>query len=233
MFALSIVLTSNIFFLKIKRVPLPKINKKIFEGLREKEWNILAKLIIPKLCFAFGGGLIVPFMNLYLSEKFNLPTQMIGISYALLQFFIFMGIFFTPTIVRRTTQLRFIILTGLFSVPFMITMGLTGNITLVLSCFFMRGMLMNMSGPITSMFEMERVGEAECVFASATILFFYHLVYTSSTRLGGYLIETFSFTHTFYLSGFFYALAIYLYYNFFRKEEQQIIGTVSIAKEVA
>lgn len=231
--ALGLVFASNILFLRIKRVPIPKIKKSIFEGLREKEWNILARLIIPKLCFAFGGGLIVPFMNLYMKEKFRLSTEMIGVAYALLQFFIFMGIFITPAIIRKTTQLRFIVLTGLLSIPFMIAMGLTGNITLVLSCFFMRGMLMNMSGPITSMFEMEHVREKECVFASATILFFYHLVYTSSTRLGGYMIENYSFGPTFYVAGAFYGMAIILYYRFFKKEDQEISEDIKATQKAA
>lgn len=219
--ALGVVFASNLIFMQIQRKPIPRVSKKLFEGLREKEWNTLAKLIIPKLCFAFGGGLIVPFMNLYLKEKFTLSTEMIGVAYATLQFFIFAGIFITPAIIRKTTQLRFIILTGLLSIPFMVAMGLTGNVSLVLSCFFMRGMLMNMGSPITSIFEMEHVREKECVFASATILFFYHLVYTTSTRLGGYLIEEFSFGPTFYVAGSFYALAIILYYSFFKKEDQQ------------
>lgn len=224
--ALGLVFLSNCMFLRIKTVPLPRVKKKIFEGLREKEWATLGKLILPKLCFAFGGGLIVPFMNLYLKEKFHLSVKMIGVSYAVLQFFIFAGIFITPTIIRKTTPLKFIILTSLFSIPFMVAMGLTGNVTLVLSCFFMRGMLMNMSSPITSMFEMERVREKECVFASATILFFYHLVYTTSTRLGGYLIESYSFGPTFYIAGAFYAAAIILYYRFFKFEQPAVTAPI-------
>jgi MFS family permease len=218
--ALTIVFSSNLMFLQIKRVPIPKIKKRIFEGIREKEWNTLAKLILPKLCFAFGGGLIVPFMNLYLKEKFKLSTEMIGIAYALLQFFIFAGILITPDLIKKTTRLRFIVMTGFLAIPFMVGMGLTGNITLVMSCFFMRGMLMNMSSPITSVFEMEHVREKECVFASAIILFFYHMVYTTSTRLGGYLIETYSFGPTFYVAGAFYGLAIILYYKFFKQEDE-------------
>jgi MFS family permease len=228
--AVGLIFSSNLLFLQIRRMPTPKQKKRLFEGFREKDWNILAKLILPKLCFAFGGGLIVPFMNLYLKEKFSLSTEMIGISYATLQFFIFAGIFITPAIIRKTTQLRFIVMTGLLSIPFMIAMGLTGNITLVLSCFFMRGMLMNMSGPITSMFEMEHVREKECLFASATILFFYHMIYTTSTRLGGYLIEIYSFGPTFYVAGSFYAFAIILYYKFFRNEDQAKLGEIEFKK---
>lgn len=220
MAALSLVFASNFMFFKIKRVPIPRHRKPLFAGLRERDWNVLAKLILPKLCFAFGGGLAVPFINLYLKEKFRLSTEMIGVAYATLQFFIFAGMFVTPTIMKRTTQLRFILGTSLLAVPFMVGLGLTGNISLVLSCFFLRGMLMNMGSPISSVFEMEHVREKDCVFASAIILFFYHIVYTFSTRLGGQLIETYSFGPTFYLGGFFYGAAVVLYYRFFRSEEK-------------
>ncbi len=219
--ALVVVSLSNLVFMRIKRVPIPRVRKRMFEGLREKEWRILSKLILPKLCFAFGGGLIVPFLNLYLKEKFKLSTEMIGVSYAVLQLFIFAGIFITPILVQRTTHLRFIMTTTLMSVPFMVAMGLAGSIPVVLCCFFLRGTLMNMSSPITSIFEMEHVREKECVFASAVILFFYHLVYTSSTRLGGYLIETYSFGPTFYVAGASYATAVTLFYVFFHKEDRE------------
>jgi predicted MFS family arabinose efflux permease len=227
MLSLLVMFLSNLVFMRIRRVPIPKVKQHLFEGLREKEWKMLFKLVLPKLYFAFGGGMVVPFINLYLKEKFQLSTDMIGVSYATLQLFIFMGIFITPTLVTKTTHLKFILITALFSIPFMITMGLTENVGLVLSCFFLRGMLMNMSGPITSMFEMEHVRERECAFASAIILFAYHLVYTTSTRLGGILIEKYSFGPTFYIAGASYCVAIFLYYKFFKSEEQPLHSKVN------
>lgn len=231
--ALMVVFLSNVMFMRIRRVPIPKSKRRIFDTLKERDWNVLSKLIAPKLCFAFGGGLIVPFMNLYLKDRFNFSTKTIGISYALLQLFIFAGIFITPALIKRTTHLRFILFTATLSIPFMIVMGLTGSMGLVLSSFFLRGMLMNMSGPITSMFEMEHVREQECVFASAMILFFYHMVYTASTRLGGVLIESYSFGPTFFLAAFFYGLAILLYHRFFRKEDEVVKRNESSFQEAA
>lgn len=222
MLAVGVIFLSNIMFLKIRNVSRPRIYKKTFDALREKDWRVLSKLILPKLCFAFGGGLIVPFMNIYLKERFFFSTKMIGVSYAILQLFIFAGLFMTPILVKKTTQLRFITITAGLSIPFMLTMGLAANVGLVIGCFFLRGMLMNMSSPITSMFEMEHVREQECVFASAIILFFYHLVYTSSTRLGGFLIERYSFAPTFFTAAFFYALAIILYHQFFKREDEVV-----------
>lgn len=216
MLALVVVLLSNLIFMQIQKVAVPKSRGKALAGLRDKDWRVLGKLILPKLCFAAGAGLIIPFMNLYLKDKFLLSTEMIGSAYALLQFFIFVGIFIAPSLIRRTSHLKFIMLTTALSIPFMVAMGLAGNLGIVLSCFFMRGMLMNMAGPISSMIEMERVRESDCVFASAVILFSYNIVYTFSTRLGGILIEKFSFGPTFYASAAFYALATLLYYRFFK-----------------
>jgi MFS family permease len=216
MLALGIVLLSNLIFMRIQKVPIPKSRGNLLGGLRDKDWMVLMKLILPKLCFAGGAGLIIPFMNLYLKQKFALSTELIGASYALLQFFIFIGIFIAPSIIRRTSNLKFILITTALSIPFMVAMGLTGNVAVVLGCFFMRGMLMNMASPLSSMIEMERVREQDCVFASAIILFSYNIVYTFSTRLGGILIEQFSFGPTFYLSGALYALATILYYRFFK-----------------
>lgn len=231
MLSIAIIFIPNLLFIRISKVPIPRVKINAIKSLKEKDWKVITKLTLPKLCFAFGAGLVIPFMNIYLKEKFSLSTTEIGLTFALLQFFIFVGIFVTPWFMKRTSQLRFILLTSLISIPFMVSMGVVGNLGIVLSCFFARGMLMNMSSPITSMFEMERVKEKECVFASAMILFSYHLVYTCSTRLGGFLIEKFSFGPTFYLSGLSYIVAVVLYYKFFKEEEKVVDQVQTLQSE--
>ena len=216
--SLCVVFSSSLIFSRIKRVPIPQVRRSMMNHLKDKDWKMIFKLVSPKLFYAFGGGLIIPFINLYLKERFLLSTQMIGLAYATLQLFIFLGVFMTPTLVKRMPPLMFILFTALSSIPFMVTMAISGSIGMVLGAFIMRGMLMNMSTPVTSIFEMEHVKEQECVFASALILFFYNLVYTSTTRLGGYLIEKYSFGPTFYIAALCYLGAIICYYKFFGHE---------------
>ena len=216
--AIFVVFCSNLIFVRIKRVPIPRLKTSMIGHFKDKDWKMILKLVAPKLFYALGGGLIIPFINLYLKERFLLSTQMIGFAYATLQLFIFLGIFITPTLVKRMPPLMFIIFTALCSVPFMVTMAVSGSIGMVLGAFFLRGMLMNMSTPVTSIFEMEHVKEQECVFASALILFFYNLVYSSTTRLGGWMIEKYSFGPTFYLAAACYLGAIVCYYKFFGHE---------------
>lgn len=232
--SLVVVLCSNFLFMRLKRVAIPKhVKKNFFQGLKEKEWKILSRLIAPKLCLAFGGGMVVPFLNLYLKERFHLSTKMIGVSYAALQLFIFIGIFVTPSLIKKTTHLRFITFSSMLAVPFMLTMGIASSVGVVLSCFFLRGVVMNMSAPITSVFEMEHVKETECAFASAIIIFFYHLVYMFSTRIGGIMIEAFSFGPTFYIAAGFYGLGSFLYFRLFKHEEVEVVRPLEIVAEPA
>lgn len=218
--AVSFIFLSNIVFMQVKKVPIPKMSKKIFEGVKEREWRMLIQLILPRLGLAIGGGLIIPFMNIYLKETFHLSVKSLGVAYAFLQLSIFLGVFMTPAIVRKTSQFKFMQITTLLSVPFMFSMGIINFLPLVLVCFFIRGTLMSMSGSITSVFEMEKVREKDCAFASAIILFCYHTVYTMSTRLGGLLIENYSFKPTFLIAGSFYIVSVLLYKKFFGLSEK-------------
>ncbi len=216
--SLFVVFSSSMIFSRIKRVPIPIVKRSMLSHLQDKDWKMIFKLVSPKLFYGLGGGLIIPFINLYLKERFDLSTEKIGLAYATLQLFIFLGVFITPSLVKRMPPLMFIIFTAFCSIPFMVTMAISGSIGMVLGAFFLRGMLMNMNTPVTSIFEMEHVKEQECVFASALIMFFYNLVYTTTTRVGGYLIEKYSFGPTFYIAAACYLGAILCYYKFFGHE---------------
>ncbi len=91
---------------------------------------------------------------------------------------------------------------------------------------------MNMSSPVASHFEMEKMQENECLFANSLIVFSYHLAYTISTQLGGFVIEKYSFQATFVVAAVFYLVSAGLYLWFFREERQQksIIETTSHQK---
>lgn len=223
---LSFILLSILIFSKLIKRKIPYVKKSIFQDIKQKNWNMIAKLVAPKVALALGAGMIIPFMNIYLRERLNLKTEEIGESYAILQLFILIGIILTPKFVKRMSSLSFMISTFLLAIPFMITMAFSSNLAIVLSSFFMRGMLMNMSSPITSLFEMERMREQECLFASAILVFSYNLAWTISTQLGGLMIEKFSFQSTFILAAVFYGISIICYFKFFHHEKKTVVSSL-------
>lgn len=224
--ALCLLVFSLYFYSKIKRVPVPKVKQSFKDHIGQKDWKTISRLMLPKVFLAFGAGLIVPFMNMYLKDRFHLNTEQIGLSFACLQFFIFAGIFIAPHFLRRFSTLTFIVVTAAISIPFMLSMAFATNVAFVLGCFFIRGMLMNMSAPVISLFEMERVRESECLFASSMIIFCYNLTWTFSTQVGGHLIEKYSYQMTFIAASGFYLLVIATYSLLFKEKKMMNQNTL-------
>lgn len=217
--ALGVTILSLYPYSRIVRAAVPHQRRNSWGSLREKDWRTLGKLIMPKTAIALGAGMIIPFMNVYLSKRFNLDSSAIGTAFGALQICIFIGVFMSPSVVKRFDRLGFMMITALLSVPFMLTMAFASSIALVLGCFFMRGMLMNMSGPATSLFEMERVRESDCLFASSILIFCYNTAWTFSTQVGGWIIENYGFRWSFICAASFYLAAVGCYWVFFKRTE--------------
>ncbi|MBY0516522.1 MAG: MFS transporter [Bacteriovoracaceae bacterium] len=231
--ALIVTLVSLIPYSRILKAPIPRNSRKILGQIKEKDWRLLGKLIAPKVSLALGAGMIIPFMNVYLSKKFNLGSATIGGYFGALQLFTFAGIFLSPVIVKRVDRLRFMMITSLLSVPFMLTMAFASSVSLVMGSFFMRGMLMNMSGPMTSLFEMERVKETDCLFVSSMLIFCYNSSWTLSSQLGGWVIESYGFQYSFMIAASFYFLAVCCYWMFFRARKIQVASEVIAQEKLA
>ncbi len=214
--ALGVSFLSFFAYARILRVPAPRLRAPLIGQMREKDWRTLGKLIAPKVCIALGAGMIIPFMNVYLSKRFDMGSSAVGMCFSIAQLCMFTGIFLSPLVVKRMDRLKFILTTAMLSVPFMLAMTFASSFGLVLGSFFMRGMLMNMSGPMTSMFEMERVREQDCLFASSILIFCYNVAWTFSTQVGGWLIETHGFRPSFLIAAAFYTSAVGCYWAFFR-----------------
>jgi predicted MFS family arabinose efflux permease len=231
--ALGITLLSLWPYSRILKAPVPKVTRRMLGELKARDWNTLTRLVAPKVSIALGAGMIIPFMNVYLSKRFDLGSAAIGNAFGVLQLCMFSGIFLGPLLVRRMDRLRFMMFTALLSIPFMLTMALASSVILVLGSFFMRGMLMNMSGPVTSLFEMEKVKEQECLFASCILIFSYNAAWTFSSQVGGWLIETYGFRSSFFAAAIFYTIAVGFYWTFFRHHKRSVSEQSCVSSEAA
>lgn len=222
--SLLVSLSSLLCFAQILKAPIPKIKRNFIGEVKEKDWKSLGTLIAPKVCIGLGAGMIIPFINVYLVSGFGLESSVIGICFGILQVFIFLGIYLSPIMVKKFDRLQFIIISAALSVPFMLIMAFTTSIPLVLGSFFLRGMLMNMSAPVTSLFEMEHVREKECLFASSMLIFCYNTAWTFSTEVGGWLIENHGFKISFIIAAGFYMSAVGFYFRFFKLRKMKSLS---------
>jgi MFS family permease len=215
----ALTFLSLIPFFTIQIKPIPATTGTFLKRLKNHDWKNISKLIIPRVFVGIGAGFTIPFLNLYLKKKFFMSTQQIGMSFALVQAFVFVGILASPVIVKKFNLLSCMVITSTLSIPFMFILAVTTNIQFAIFAMVMRGMLMNMSAPVTSNFEMEMVGEHEQNMTTAISYMGWNAGWSVSAFFAGNIFERFGFESAFFASIVFYLLSIICYVFFFRNHK--------------
>ncbi len=209
-------------FLYIKQAHIPEKSKGLFSRVREYNWPVITRLMIPKMLVGLGAGLVIPFMNLYFRNEYNLGTERIGFFFSIMQVFLFAGMMLAPYLTKKFGMIQSIVLTELLSIPFMFILAISRFLPLAVIAFIMRGTLMNMNLPISANFEMELVRPQEQPFTNAISTLGWQGAWTVSAWVGGIIIEKYSFAFSFYITIIAYLLSALTYYIFFSKYRSSI-----------
>ena len=173
------------------------------------------------MLIGLGAGLIIPFMNLYFHDRFGLNEAEIGILFAVMQGFMVLGNLFGPAVSRRLGLVGGVVATQLASVPFMLALGLSGWLPVVIASFFLRSTLMNMNQPLTSHFAMEVVRERDHAVTNSLLALSWFVAWAISADIGGAMIERSGYTTPLLIAAGLYVLASVLYWYFFRGVEER------------
>ena len=204
----------------------PSAAERALAALRELadvDWGLHLKLILPSMLIGLGAGLIIPFMNLYFHDRFGLDEAAIGILYAVMQGFMVLGNLFGPAVSRRLGLVGGVVATQLASVPFMLVLGLSGWLPLVIASFFLRSTLMNMNQPLSSHFAMEVVRERDHAVTNSLLALSWFVAWAISADIGGAMIERSGYTTPILIAAGLYVVASLLYWYFFRGVEERRI----------
>lgn len=177
------------------------------------------RLVFPSFLVGLGAGLIIPFLNLYFSDRFGLSTQTIGIYYAMVQGSMIVGVMLGPELARRYGMVRTIVISELASLPFMAVLAFTHDLTLATFAFLARGALMNLGVPIANNYLMERVGADDRATANSLSLLAWTSSWAITTAIGGWMIEQWGYEPPLLAGCALYILSSGLYYFYFRNED--------------
>jgi predicted MFS family arabinose efflux permease len=178
---------------------------------------IIVKLFLPNLITGLGAGLSIPFINLYFKNWFGVPTNIIGLYFSASQFLMIMGLLIAPLISEKIGKIRTVFVSQIFSIPFLIIMGITKNIPLAVVSFLIRTALMNMAQPLFTNFAMEKVHKDEQTLTNALLVIAWTTGRGLSASIGGLLIEHLSsYGPPFFTTSFLYLVSSILLFIFFR-----------------
>jgi len=209
----GLVLMALIPYLMIKEKPPGRVEKMKIHSSR-----LITKLFLPSLVVGIGAGLSIPFLNLYFKNVFVTATNLIGIFYSLQQVLMITGLLIAPVIAERIGKIRTVVFSQLISIPFLVILGLTRNLTFAVVAFLIRAAMMNMAQPLYTNFAMENVKHDEQPFTNALLVIAWTAGWGASASIGGLLIERFSYSIPFFATSILYLISAILIFLFFKKD---------------
>lgn len=119
------------------------------------------RLVLPSAFVGLGAGATIPFLNIYIEHRFGISYASLGALFAWTSLATAVTVLIQPWLVRRLGQLGAVLAVQLASLPFLVMLGFAPYLWLVTIALFVRGALMNATGPVYSAYAMSVLGEAD------------------------------------------------------------------------
>ncbi|MCH7494274.1 MFS transporter, partial [bacterium] len=201
-----------------KEPPMP------FRQLLKNNDGAVQKYWLSMLPIALGAGFSVPFFNLYLRNRHQLPEAQVGNAFTLLNVLLVLAYMLGPWLANRLGTVRGLVLLEAISVPFFVALALTSSPEFAVFAFVARGTLMNASHPLRTRVLMELVPASSRGIASALAGVVWGFGWVVGPPLSGMWIdwarealgEKHAYTGPFLFTAALYAVAVALFWVWFR-----------------
>lgn len=214
--------------------PLLFIRDKVSEEPEEPEVEVsplsepkgrkstVVKFAITSAIIGLGAGFIVPFMNVWFWELYDLPTHVVGIITGLGQGTLAAGVLLAPVLSNRIGKVNTVVITQAISLPFIVLLAVVINPLIAIASYLLRGVLMNASHPMNNALRMEIVPKSWRPNMNAIHTAAHRLTRSFSIQVTGPLFDQGQ-----YLLPFWFTLACYtastgLFAVFFRGAEKRL-----------
>ena len=127
------------------------------------------RLVFPGFLISIGAGQVIPFLNIFIQRKFGLDLTSLNAVFAFTSVGTVVAILAQPTLARRFGQIHSVVIVQAASIPFLVVLGFSPVLWMVVLAMAVRNSLMNASNPVFMAFAMERVTAAERATLSAAI----------------------------------------------------------------
>lgn len=177
----------------------------------------LSRLILPMLITSIGAGMIMPFMNVFFRTVHHQSDSAIGVMFAWGSLAMGLGLLIAPPLAEKYGKIQIVVVTQALSIPFLALLGFSPIFVISLAAYYLRVLLMNMSGPIYSTFVMEQVQPKHRAMLASLSSMAHNFGWAFSPTISGYIQVRWGFQPAFMFTIVFYIVAITMYYLWFWK----------------
>ncbi len=188
---------------------------------------LIWKLTLPNLGIGLGASLLIPYLNVFLVERFHISDQALGALFGLSALLTGIGSIAGPRLVGPLGgKIRTVVFTQSGSLAFLLLLGFSPLFFPVAVAFLMRATLMNMAMPLYSAFAMEQVSERQQGIVNSVKELGWQGGYVVGTAVSGLVQQSYGFSPLFAATALLYALATGLTWAFFHKHSEPVVAAV-------
>jgi len=168
-----------------------------------------------------GAGLVIPFFNIFLTERLRSSTEVVGVVMSMAQVVMAVAGLFAPLMMKRLGKARAVVFSQLLSIPFLLLIAVPQALWLVVASFLLRSALMNMNNPLSASLIMEITPANQRATISSFINMSQNLMRGCSAALGGWLMQKAGYSLPYFLTAGLYLLAAVHYWRAFLPRERE------------
>lgn len=219
--------------LSVKEDAPPKLEAagrfKLFRQVKDYDWKLILRALLPTSIIAVGAGLTVPFINLFFNGVFGIDSDDFSLIGGITGIFIILGALGVPSVKRRFGYKVGITLSQVLAVTFLVILSLTElfaeyswAIYVAILAFVCRQPLMNMAAPLTSDLVLKYVGPKNQELISALV----SSIWNGSWVVSALIFRVFraadiAYYQIFLLTAGLYGIGIFSYYLLILKFERR------------
>ncbi|MCM3491261.1 MFS transporter [Alkalihalophilus marmarensis] len=122
--------------------------------------KVIGLFAVANLLIGFGSGLVIPYLNLYFTDRFDVSYSVVGIILSLGQAMTAIALMIGPSVVRRVGEVKAVVILQLSSLPFLLLTAYTEILWVAVIGFLFRQALMNAGNPIQMALMMRKVDDS-------------------------------------------------------------------------
>ena len=182
--------------------------------------KLLSRLVLPMLVTGLGAGLIMPFMNVFFRNVYHQPDPVIGSMFAWGSLAMGIGLLIAPPLADRYGKIQVVVITQALSIPFLFMLGFSPLFSLSAVAYYIRLVLMNMSGPVYQTFVMERVEPSARGTVASLVSMANNVGWAFSPQISGWIQVNYGFHPAFAATMVLYLVGIYMYWRYFWRPDR-------------
>jgi hypothetical protein len=185
------------------------------------------RLLLPGFLISIGAGQVIPFLNLFVQQRFGLDLASLNTLFAFTSLGTVVAMLAQPSLARRFGQISSVVMVQAASIPFLAVLGFSPLLWTVIGAMVVRNSLMNAGNPIFSAFAMEQVSSAERATLAAAMSVLWQLGWVIGGAWYALLQATLGFDAG-YAVNFgvvitLYSIATVLYWTWFRAADRHAL----------